>query len=43
MKYLVDECNTKKILFLDDNATVDTKRIEAICTEIIERNVHVAR
>lgn len=43
IEYLTTTLQSKKILFLDDNATVDTKRIEAICTEIIRRNITVSR
>lgn len=42
IEYLVNECGTKKILFLDDNATVHRKRVKEICRQLIERNVKVA-
>jgi anaerobic magnesium-protoporphyrin IX monomethyl ester cyclase len=39
IKHLVDECSAKKIIFLDDNATVDKKRIKNICKLLIDKNV----
>jgi len=39
---LTKEYGTKKILFLDDNATVSRKRIKEICGKLIERKVKVS-
>lgn len=40
--YLAKEYDTKKILFLDDNATADPKRLHAICDVLIAQNNTVA-
>lgn len=40
--YLADHCGARKILFLDDNATVNRKRMTEICDRLIERKVKVA-
>ncbi len=42
IEYLVNECGAKKILFLDDNATVGRKRMKDICEELIARKIKVA-
>ena len=42
IKYLVDECDAQKILFLDDNAIVNTKRMREISTGLQEKNIKVA-
>lgn len=42
IEYLASECGTKKVLFLDDNATVGRKRMKDICEKLIERKVKVA-
>lgn len=42
IQILVNEFKAKKILFLDDNAIVNTKRMEMISKEIIDRNIKVA-
>lgn len=42
IEYLAGECGTKKVLFLDDNATVNRKRMKEICEKLIERKVRVA-
>lgn len=39
IEYLVNEVNAKKILFLDDNATVNLKRMKAISLGVIERGI----
>lgn len=39
IEYLVNNFNTKKIMFLDDNMTVNKKRIYEICNEIESRKV----
>lgn len=39
IQYLVDNFNAKKILFLDDNATVNSKRMKAISQGIKERGI----
>lgn len=41
INYLVQECKTKKIMILDDNFTVDNKRVEKLCLEIKKRNIKV--
>ncbi len=42
IQYLVENVWAKKILFLDDNAPFDQKRMRDICDEIIKRNIHVS-
>lgn len=42
MEYLACDVWTKKILFLDDNATVDTKRMTQIADEIMARKLKVS-
>ncbi len=42
IEFLVKKYGSKKILFLDDNATVDKKRMLAISQEIIRRKIKVA-
>lgn len=39
--YLVKKYNSKKILFLDDNSTVDQKRMKQISNGIIDKNIKV--
>ena len=39
IEYLIKEYNTKKIIFLDDNMTVNKKRMYDICSEIEKRNI----
>ncbi|MFC1696777.1 B12-binding domain-containing radical SAM protein [Nanoarchaeota archaeon] len=39
IEYLVNEFDAKKILFLDDNATVNKDRMKNISDEIIKRNI----
>ena len=39
IEYLIKKYNTKKILFLDDNMTVNKKRMNDICDEIEKRNI----
>lgn len=39
IQYLVKEVNAKKILFLDDNATVNSKRMKAISQGVKERGI----
>lgn len=39
IEYLINSFNTKKIMFLDDNMTVNKKRIYEICNEIESRKV----
>lgn len=39
IEMLVSKFNAKKILFLDDNATVDKKRMLKICKKIKEKNI----
>jgi anaerobic magnesium-protoporphyrin IX monomethyl ester cyclase len=41
IEYLIKKYNSKKILFLDDNATVSSKRMEDISKEIINRTLNV--
>jgi radical SAM superfamily enzyme YgiQ (UPF0313 family) len=41
IEYLVDRFYAKKILFLDDNATADKRRMADICNEIIRRDIKV--
>lgn len=40
IEYLINSFNTQKIIFLDDNMTVDRKRMFNICDEIEKRNIH---
>lgn len=42
IEYLVNTVKTEKILFLDDNATVNSKRMKAISTEIQNRGIKTA-
>lgn len=42
IEILVKDFNAQKILFLDDNAIVNTKRMEMISKEIINRNIKVS-
>ena len=39
IEYLINNFNTKKIIFLDDNMTVNKKRMYEICNEIEKRQV----
>lgn len=39
IEYLINTYKTKKIIFLDDNATVNKKRMYEICKEIKKRNI----
>lgn len=39
IEYLINNFNTKKIMFLDDNMTVNKKRIYEICNEIANRKI----
>ena len=39
--YVVNKFHVKTIFFEDDNLTLDTKRIKAICDKIIERGIKV--
>ena len=39
IEMLISKYNTKKIIFLDDNATVNKKRMIEICKEIEKRNI----
>jgi Fe-S oxidoreductase len=39
--YLVNEYKAKKVMILDDNFTVDTKRVEEFCEEIKIRKIKV--
>jgi radical SAM superfamily enzyme YgiQ (UPF0313 family) len=41
IEMLVNDHGAEKILFLDDNATVNRKRMIEICEKIIERNISV--
>ncbi len=40
IEYLINKFGTKKILFLDDNMTVNKKRMYEICNIIEERNIN---
>ncbi|HAR64147.1 MAG: hypothetical protein DKM50_11725 [Candidatus Margulisiibacteriota bacterium] len=42
IEYLVKTTGSKKIIFLDDNATVDNQRIIDICNLIIEKKLDVS-
>ena len=39
IEYLINNFNTKKIMFLDDNMTVNKKRMYEICNEIENRKI----
>ncbi len=39
IEYLINHFNTKKIIFLDDNMTVNKERMYSICNEIEKRNI----
>jgi len=39
IEYLINNFNTKKIIFLDDNMTVNKKRMYEICNEIEKRKI----
>lgn len=39
IEYLISNFNTKKIIFLDDNMTVNKERLYDICNEIEKRNI----
>lgn len=39
IEYLIKNYNTKKIIFLDDNMTVDKKRMYNICDELEKRQI----
>lgn len=39
IEYLINKYNTKKIIFLDDNMTVDKNRMLEICEKIEKRNI----
>ena len=39
IEMLIEKYNTKKIIFLDDNATVNKERMIEICKEIEKRNI----
>lgn len=39
--FLVQNYHTKKIIFLDDNATVDTNRMQEISNQLIEKKMNV--
>ena len=39
IEYLINKFNTKKIIFLDDNMTVNKERMYDICNEIEKRNI----
>jgi magnesium-protoporphyrin IX monomethyl ester (oxidative) cyclase len=41
IEYLVDSYGVREIHFLDDNISVDKKRLEEICKEIINRNLDI--
>lgn len=41
IEYLISNYNTKKILFLDDNATVNKKRMQDISKTIIEKKLNI--
>ena len=41
IEYLIQKYNTKKIIFLDDNATVNKKRMQEISNTIIEKKLNV--
>lgn len=41
IEYLIKNYNTKKIIFLDDNATVSKERMQEISNIIIEKNINI--
>ncbi len=41
IELLIKKYNTKKIIFLDDNATADKKRMQDISNMIIEKNIKI--
>lgn len=41
INYLVQVCKAEKVMILDDNFTVDSKRVEELCLEIKRRNIKV--
>lgn len=41
IEYLIQKYNTKKIIFLDDNATVNKKRMQEISNIIIEKKIKI--
>lgn len=41
IEYLIQKYNTKKIIFLDDNATVNKKRMQEISKSIIEKKIKI--
>lgn len=41
IEYLIQNYNSKKIIFLDDNATVNKKRMQEISNKIIEKNIDI--
>lgn len=41
IEYLIQKYNTKKIIFLDDNATANKKRMQEISNLIIQRNIKI--
>ena len=41
IEYLIQKYNTKKIIFLDDNATVNKKRMQEISKSIIEKKMKI--
>ena len=41
IEYLIQKYNTKKIIFLDDNATASKKRMQEISNMIIEKNIKI--
>lgn len=41
IEYLIQKYNTKKIIFLDDNATVNKKRMQEISNSIIEKKIKI--
>ena len=41
IEYLINNFGTKKIIFLDDNATVDKQRMKEISELILKRNINI--
>lgn len=41
IEYLIQKYNTKKIIFLDDNATANKKRMQEISNIIIEKKINI--
>lgn len=41
IEYLISNYNTKKIIFLDDNATANNKRMREISKSIIEKKINI--